>query len=191
MNGITFVAFDTETTGFSPTKNRVLEVGAVKFRDGKIIGEKTWLINPHQKIAYWARKAHGISNKELKDAPSFKGIYAEYEAFTKDCVLFAHNARFDVNFMGEEALRAGLPITTEPTLDTLHLFRNWWPDADSHTLGSLTEYLKIKTGVFHRATADARYTILIFNKGMKTRGNTYTYADLVADSGGEMFFSKE
>ena len=191
VSDITFVAYDTETTGFSPAKNRILEIGAVKFRNGQVIEEKSWLINPGQPISYWAREAHGISNEELTNCPTFKDIYPEFHAFIDGCVLFAHNARFDVGFIREEIARNGLEKDCEPTLDSLRLFRTWWPDLPSHTIGGLTEALQINTDVFHRALADTLYIIYIFNEGMKDRPADYNYGQLKADAGGPLFFIKE
>lgn len=190
VSDITFVAYDTETTGFSPAKERILEVGAVKFKDGKILEEKTWLINPNHKINYFAQKAHGLTKEELKEYPTYAEQFDEFSAFIKGTVLFAHNARFDVAFIREENKRNGLPQPCEPTLDTLHIYRAWWPDSASHTVKALTEQLDIETGVFHRATDDSRYTIKIFNAGVKEQPKGYTYGQLVKDAGGEMFFSK-
>jgi DNA polymerase III epsilon subunit family exonuclease len=190
VDDITFVAYDTETTGFSPYAERIIELGAVKFKNGKILEEKNWLIKPGKKISYWAEKAHGISNKQLEDSPSFVEVYPEFVEFAKDCVLFAHNATFDVGFLREEIARNKLKPMCEPTLDTLRLFRTWWPDSESHTVKSLTELLDIKTGVFHRATDDSRYTIKVFDAGLDEQPKKYAYSNLVQDAGGELFFSK-
>ncbi len=191
VSDITFVAYDTETTGFSPAKNRILEIGAVKFRNGKVLEEKSWLINPEQTISHWAREAHGISSETLTNCPTFKDIYPEFHAFIDGCVLFAHNARFDVGFFREEIARNGFEKDCEPTLDTLRLFRTWWPDLPTHTIGSLTEALQINTDVFHRALADTLYIVLIFNEGMKDKPADYNYEQLKADAGGPLFFIKE
>jgi DNA polymerase-3 subunit alpha (Gram-positive type) len=191
VSDVVFVAYDTETTGFSPNKNRILEIGAVKFCNGEILEEKSWLINPEQRIAYWAREAHGISNEDLAHCPVFKDIYAEFKAFTDGCVLMAHNARFDVGFIREEIARNPLDVAPEPTLDSMRLFRIWWPDLPSHTIGSLMEALKLDADVFHRALADTLYIVYIFNEGMKNKPADYTYGQLKEESGGELFFNKE
>ncbi|MDD2238203.1 MAG: 3'-5' exonuclease [Kiritimatiellae bacterium] len=191
VSDIVFVAYDTETTGFSPYKNRILEIGAVKFLNGEVLEEKSWLINPEQRIAYWAREAHGISNEELASCALFPEVYAEFAEFTKGCVLFAHNARFDVGFIREEIERNKLDVAQEPTLDSMRLFRTWWPDLPSHTIGNLTEALKINTDVFHRALADTLYIVYIFNEGMKDKPADYSYGQLKEESTGELFFIKE
>ena len=75
MENITFVIFDTETTGFSPVKDRLVEIGAVKVRDGKSLGEKTWLINPQRYIPSYVQAVHHITPEMIKNSPTFAQVY--------------------------------------------------------------------------------------------------------------------
>jgi len=188
LSDVTFVVFDTETTGFSPTKDRILECGAVKCRNGKIIEEKTWLINPEREIHYWAQQAHGITQEELTNQPTFKAFYPEFRDFIRGSVLVAHNARFDVSFMSEEIKRADFPIPRNRIIDSLKLFRKWFPDAKSHTLSELAAYAEIDADVFHRALADSRYVYLILDKQLEKRKDIKTLGDLYGDAGGTLKF---
>jgi DNA polymerase III epsilon subunit-like protein len=119
VKNVTFVAFDVETTGLSPYQERVIEIGAVKFRNGEIIEEREWLIKPDRPIHPMAQRTHNISMDELKDSPAFKDIYDEFMAFIDGSVLMAHNARFDVDFIREEMLRNDLPLPDAPVVDSL------------------------------------------------------------------------
>ena len=185
---VTFVAFDTETTGFSPTGDRIIEIGAVKFRNGKILAEKSWLINPGRWIPPWVIDVHGITNEDVKNKPSFKEIYPGFMEFVQGSVLMAHNARFDISFMAEEIRRAELPMLNNLVVDSLPLFRKWFPAARSYTLSEVAHYTEVDTGVLHRALADTVYVVLIFEKGLSKRVDQLRLGELYRESGGAMSF---
>ncbi|NCC51563.1 MAG: hypothetical protein EOM20_10140 [Spartobacteria bacterium] len=185
---ITFVSFDTETTGFGPKNQSILEIGAVKFKNGEVIEEKEWLINPPHPISYWAKNAHGITEDMLKDSPEFSAVFPEFKAFIGNAVLLAHNAQFDVAFMHEEIERIKAPPPPNPVLNSLAVFRAWFPEAESHSLEPLSSHLNITGGTYHRATADAYYVVDIFNEGIKRKPEPYTYGDLVRDAGQILHF---
>lgn len=158
-SNVLFVAFDTETTGFSPSKERLVELGAVKFKGDKIIEEKTWLINPGRPIPWHATQVHHISNEMVADKPSFKEIADEFVDFSSGAVLLAHNSAFDVNFLREEYKRNGKKGPINPVIDTLALSRKRFPDCERHNLETLVHYLNLDSGNYHRATDDARYLV--------------------------------
>lgn len=179
-----FVSFDTETTGFSPKKDRLVEIGAVKFRgDGEVLAVTNWLVNPQREVPYYATKVHGITTEMAAAAPLFVEIWPEFEAFCDDTVLLAHNAPFDVGFLRAELERVELDGPALPVLDTLPVFRKWFPHALSHSLGKLSIYLGVDGDVYHRAEADSFHVINIFNVGMKRR-KTLTLKRLECDAGG-------
>ena len=165
-----FVAFDTETTGFSQKNDRLVEIGAVKFRgDGDVLATTNWLINPKRAIPTYATQVHGITTEMAAQAPEFREIWPEFEAFCGDAVLLAHNAPFDIGFLRAELHRAQIKAPALPVIDTLPLFRKWFPHALSHSLEKLSTYLKISEEAYHRAEADSFHVINIFNVGMKRR----------------------
>jgi len=180
--------FDTETTGFSSRTDRIVEIGAVKFRGGKVIEKKSWLVNPQRKIPYWVQKIHGISNETVSDKPPFSQVYPEFEDFIRGSVLMAHNARFDVAFMAAEIARAKQAVPPNPVLDSLRLFRLWYPDSASHTLSDLAEHTDISAGRFHRGLADSMHVYLIFDKGLQARAAGMRFHDLVRQCGGALRF---
>lgn len=184
----TFVVFDCETTGLSPANDRVVEVGAVKFRDGKMIDEKTWLINPGRHIPPWVVKVHGIDDDMVKDQPGFKDIYPEFVSFIEDSVLMAHNARFDVSFIRSEIERNGLSQPRNLTIDSLYLFRKWFPETKSHKLKDVADAAQIKTSTLHRGMADSQYVFLIFEKALTTKDPKIKLSDLYTDCGGPLQF---
>ena len=165
-----FVAFDTETTGFSAKKDRVVEIGAVKFcGDGTVLASANWLINPQRNIPFYATKVHGITPEMTANAPSFAEVWPAFELFCVGSVLLAHNASFDMGFLRAELQRANLKIPPLVVADTLPLFRKWFPGASGHSLEKLITYLNVPGGTTHRAEADAFYIVNIFKAGMKSR----------------------
>jgi len=165
-----FVAFDTETTGFSPKKDRLVEIGAVKFRgDGEVLATTNWLVNPERSIPYYATEVHGITTERVVNAPVFLDVWPEFESFCGDAVLLAHNATFDVGFLKAELKRAKIEPPMLPVVDTLAVFRDWFPRAESHSLEPLSVYLGVSGDTYHRAEADAFYIVHIFKIGMKHR----------------------
>lgn len=188
VSNVVFVAFDTETTGFSPSQDRIVEIGAVKFCNGNVLEEKSWLINPGRKIPYWATQVHGITNEDVANKPSFKEIYSEFEEFTRGCVLMAHNARFDVSFMAEEIKRAGFTLPNNLVVDSLPLFRKWFPASRSFTLADVANYTEVDTDILHRALADTLYVVRIFEKGLSRLETRLRLGELYQISGGPLSF---
>ncbi len=188
VSNVTFVVFDTETTGFSPTTDRIVEVGAVRFRNGRVIEEKSWLINPGRKIPYYAWRVHGISDDMVKDAPPFKDFYADFQNFIQGTVLMAHNARFDVSFLSAELKRNDQTPPKNLVIDSLSLFRQWFPQAKSFTLADIAVTAKVHVDVLHRALADSMYVFLIFDKGLKEHDSAVHLRDIYDQCGGPLRF---
>jgi DNA polymerase III epsilon subunit len=192
ISDLDFVAFDTETTGLNPRKDRVVEIAAVKFRDGKVVGKKSWLINPDRSIPYWVQRVHGITPAMVADKPSFKEVLPEFAAFVQDSVLVAHNARFDVSFMGEEIRRSNGAVPVNQVLDSLALFRNWFPEARSYSLTAMADRLGIEPqGAFHRAMADSMYLALAMNKGLERKESSARLSELITEAGGALTLAKK
>ena len=185
LAGATFVAFDTETTGFSPANERIIEIGAVKYRDGKIVASTHWLINPG--IPINNSSVHHITDEMVSGHPPFADTYKAFVRFVGDSVLLAHNASFDVRFMQAEIERNHLEPLPNPVIDSLALFRKWYPATPSHKLGALAEQLDVPTGSQHRAEDDSRTLVLIFGQWLEQHPSL-TLGQLRADANGFYFF---
>jgi DNA polymerase III epsilon subunit family exonuclease len=179
-----FTAFDTETTGFSPKNDRLIEIGAVRFRgDGEVLSVTNWLLNPQMPIPFYATEVHGIATEMVTNAPVFSTVWPEFAAFCQDSILLAHNATFDTGFLRAELDRAGIPAPAFPIGNTLPLFRRWFPQAASYSLEPLSLFLGVQGDSYHRAAADAFHIINIFNEGLKSRPGM-NLRQLEADAGG-------
>jgi len=179
-----FSAVDIETTGFSPKKDRIIEIGVVKLRGTAEVGRTNWLVNPGIPVPASAVSVHGITSEMLKDSPAFAKAVPAFADFIGDSVLLIHNARFDTAFFGAELARAGIPAPTNIVIDTLPVCRKWFANTRRHGLESITEYLGIAVVRRHRAVDDAGALAAVFAAGLKTQPAAISLADLVAAAGG-------
>ncbi len=181
--GAVFVAFDTETTGLSTRRDRIVEIAAVKFRGAETLEQRAWLVNPHAPIPEAARSVHGITDDMVAHAPDFESVFPEFAAFAGDAVLLAHNATFDAGILRSELRRCGLGGISNAVVDTRALFRRWYPSAGRYTAGALADYLHVPTGRLHRAEGDAGLLRELVRSGFTNLPPRATVADLVRQAG--------
>jgi len=157
-----FVAFDTETTGISPHRDAVIEIGAVRFSDG-IPGESfSELIDPGRPIPRGATRIHGITDEMVSSSPQIGEVLPRFAEFCGALPLVAHNARFDFKFINAAVRRLACAAPTGPVLDTLTLSRKLWPGLPNYQLGTLVRVFQVPCGRFHRAAEDALYCGHVF-----------------------------
>ncbi|CCJ33529.1 PolC-type DNA polymerase III [Caloramator australicus] len=159
----TFVVFDIETTGFNPIRDEIIEIGAVKVKDFKIIDRFSALINPQKIISNEIIKLTGITNEMLIDKPKIDVVLPKFLEFIGDAPVVAHNAKFDTGFIREKS--KNLNLNFENTIiDTLTLSRWLLPDLKKHKLNVVAEHLGVTLENHHRAVDDAEATANIFIK---------------------------
>lgn len=158
-----FVVFDIETTGFSPVQNQIIEIGAVKIVDGKMTEKFSSFVNPKVPIPFKIEKLTGINDTMVVNSPTISKVLPEFLEFSKDCVLVAHNASFDMSFVLENASVMG--VKTDYTyLDTVALARVLLPHHAKYTLDAVAKILGVSLENHHRAVDDAMATAEIFEK---------------------------
>lgn len=162
----TFVVFDIETTGFSPIKNRIIEIGAVKVVKGEITETFSEFINPGIPIPYRITKLTSITDKDVEGAPSVEAILPMFLEFCKGAILVAHNSRFDTSFIRENAKRLGLEYDFT-VVDTLGLARALLPKLHNYKLDTICKELSVSLENHHRAVDDATATGECFVKLLK------------------------
>ncbi len=150
-----FVAFDIETTGFSPDNDNIIEIGAVKIKDGKIIDTFSALINPNRKLSSKIIEITNITDDMLCGKPSIEEVLPEFIKFCDKSILVAHNASFDISFINKNCKRQGFNHNFT-VVDTLQLSRMLYTDLKKHKLDSVCKYLKISLLNHHRASDDAK-----------------------------------
>ena len=158
-----FVVFDIETTGFSPVNNKIIEIGAVKIRQGEITDRFSVFVNPGVPIPFEIEKLTSINDSMVMDAPPIEVILPQFLDFCQDAVLVAHNANFDMSFIMENAKRQGLSRKFT-FVDTLGIARVLLTHQAKHTLDAVAKTLSISLENHHRAVDDAECTAHIFLK---------------------------
>jgi DNA polymerase III subunit epsilon len=157
----TFVCFDIETTGLNPQKEKIIEIGAQKVVDGKIVGHFSELINPREPLSNVITNLTGISDSMLKDAETEETVINKFLEFASDFILIGHNIKFDYSFVKEAAKRQKLSFERFG-IDTLEISRKMHRDLESRSLESLCRYYQINNNHAHRAYDDAKATTLLY-----------------------------
>jgi DNA polymerase III epsilon subunit family exonuclease len=180
-----FTFLDVETTGLSPRTARVCEVAAISFRGADRVSTLAELINPGQPIPPEVSRIHGITDAMVKDCPQFGGVAPRLLAMLEGSVIVAHNAEFDLGFLGMEFERVGLKFPQLPVLDTLILARKHWK-FQSNRLGNIAKELNISNENWHRALSDVEMTRKIFDHFIAAfrAAGAATVADLIKKNGG-------
>lgn len=152
------VAIDLETTGLDAAQDAIIEVGAVRIRNGEIVDEFSTMVNPDSSIPEHVTHITGIQQQDVQNAPYIEAVLPQISAFVKDAPVIAHNISLDMGFLRDrhKILRHNL------TIDTYDLVSVLMPSAPRYNLNSLTQQLGIKLENAHRALGDARATALLY-----------------------------
>ena len=149
------VVIDVETTGFDPKMTDLLEVAAVKIKGTKIVDRWSTLVNPGRPIV--GNQMHGITDADVKDAPSAKEAVDQLLGFVGDAKVVGHNVGFDLGFV-EAAKGDGFRFAPGSYLDTLVIAREGYPGSESYKLADLAKFFGVELSQRHRALPDAEAT---------------------------------
>jgi len=152
-----YVALDLETTGLDANKDAIIELGALRFRDGEILEKFSQVVNPGRPIPYNIQQLTGISQAEANAAPPLAQVAAAFRRFVGDAPVVGHNVAFDIGFMRTHDL-----YNFNPLLDTFELALITLPGLPSYKLGRIAEHLGVSLENAHRAYDDAEATMHIF-----------------------------
>ena len=159
----TYVVFDLETTGFSPDKNKIIEIGAVKVAGGKITDRFSTFVNPEVPIPFRIEELTSIKDDMVIDAPKIEEILPKFMQFCEGAIMVAHNAEFDMSFIKKNCKDQG--IDREFTIiDTVALARILLPNLNRFKLDTVAKALNVSLENHHRAVDDAACTAEIFVK---------------------------
>lgn len=167
LRSLIFTVFDTETTGLLPHKDEIVQIGAVRVVNGRIIAGETldMLVNPGMSIPRSATQIHKISDHMVAGAPPITEVAREFHGFARDSVIVAHNAPFDMAFLRRHAQSTGVQWT-HPILDTVLLSAIIFGQSEEHTLDALCNRLdvSIEKRLRHTAIGDAAATAQVLCK---------------------------
>lgn len=156
-----YVALDIETTGLNPDKDSIIEIGAVRYQNGKPIETFSSLIKPPVRVSSRITEITGISNEMLMNERECCEVLKEFLAFIKDDVIMGHNVQFDYSFLKVQATRQGFDFTKK-AIDTLYLAKKLHQDLTSRSLGAMCAYYGIVNEHAHRAYDDAKACARIY-----------------------------
>ena len=153
-----FIVLDLETTGSHPMNNEIIEIGAVKVREGKIVDTFSQLVYPKEDIPEFVSTLTGITTDMVADAPPIEKVLPEFIKFCADHVIVGHNViLFDYRMLKAKANRQGYTFE-KSALDTLIIARKCLANLPSRKLGDLCHYYEIELIHAHRALDDAKAT---------------------------------
>ena len=187
--GKNLVSLDLETTGLSPGKDKIIEIGAVKTdSNGNQIEEFNSLVNPGILISDFIENLTGISNDDVLSSLKFADIVDEFQSFLDDSIIIGHNIEFDLRFLSEEGLKLNNKF-----VDTWRFSQIMLPDLLDLSLGSICNYLNINQQNAHRALSDAKFTLEVFlllSEKYKNLDNKLQTAicNIISGKDNELFF---
>ena len=163
-----FIAVDLETTGLDPARDAIIEVAAIKFRNGQILDEWSSLVNPYRSIPSFITKLTGIDQSMVDEANDLFTLRPEIEEKLADGILVGHNVGFDLGFLNAENFALGSHRADTSVLASILL-----PTRGSYSLSSLSRFLDLREPGDerdHRALGDARRTYRLFTALQKRAG---------------------
>jgi DNA polymerase III epsilon subunit family exonuclease len=159
-----FIVADIETTGFSATKDKIIEISAIKIhRNSNNHNTLTALINPGIRIPAKITKITGITDKMVRGEGKIEDELKEFLHFFGELPLVFYNASFDMKFLKEAAKMIGREINNE-VIDALQIARMAFPNLTNHKLSTVANHLNISTEGAHRALNDCAITLQVFNR---------------------------
>ncbi|MEE1237164.1 MAG: exonuclease domain-containing protein, partial [Turicibacter sp.] len=201
-----YVVYDVETTGFSTNYDVIIEIAAVKIKNGAIIDELSDFANPHRRLSLKTIELTHILQSDVDNAPELEDVMRRFKEWSEDCILVAHNAAFDMGHLHATYKRFNLGECTNPVIDTLaaarvmyhHQFGVYWNYATDATidekfkrkmkrfnLKALSKFFKVDLTQHHRAIYDARATgqafILLLKDMMKLGIKTHDEINNLVD----------
>jgi len=171
---IPYVVFDFETTGLKADTESIIEIGAVRYKDGNEVESFSELVNPLKPIPAQASAVNKIYDNDVADAPTLSEVLPNFLKFISGAVLVAHNASFDTRFLSAAIKQLKIGDLDNYVMDTLTLSRNLHPQHGSHSLAAICERMNINNADAHRAVHDARATAKVlqeFLTELQTKGN--------------------
>lgn len=156
-----YIAFDIETTGLNPAQDEIIEIGALKVRDGKVKERFMEFACPREAISPVITDLTGITNEMVACSRCSRDVVRDFLDFCEEDILIGHNVIFDYSFVKVSALSQGQSFE-KSGIDTLKIARKVHKDLESKSLGSLCKYYQIENQAAHRAYHDALATAKLY-----------------------------
>jgi len=165
LTDATYVVYDLETTGLSSNYDEIIEIAAVKMKNGVFIDEFSTYVKPKREIPRYITELTGITNDDVRGAPPIETAIVDFYNFLNGSILVAHNASFDNSHLYRNLKDVGLYTGPIPSIDTMQLARVRYGDKlKTFNLKALTKFFDVELAQHHRAIYDAKATAEVFQK---------------------------
>ena len=168
------VFLDVETTGSSPSNSRILEIGALRVENGKVVKQINQVLDPEEPVPPWITDLTGIHEQETYGQPVFAAMLGELEHLLSDAIFIAHNVSFDYSFMRSEYSKLGRSFDMD-RLCTVRLSRALYPKERSHRLDAVISRHGYEVTNRHRAYDDAEVLHKFYYDSLLQFGSDYFY----------------
>jgi len=174
LKDASYVVLDLETSGLSARYDRIIEFGACKYKNGTIVDEVDFFVNPDIPLSKVTTTLTGITDEDVQGGKPIKQALKDIIEFCQDCILVTHNALFDYGFINEALRKNNMPLMTNPVIDTLPLSRYMYTDIKYHSLGAVSRRVKVDydEDSAHRAIYDAQVLLNVWMVMESTLLNT-------------------
>ncbi len=156
-----YIIFDLETTGLDAKLDKIIEIGALKYKNNELVEEFSVLVNPKVKLPPVITKITGLTDEDLKEQKTIEKVLPEFLTFIEDLPLIAHNSEFDLGFIEENIQRLGLNMIENKNIDTVEIARKYIPKAYNYKLETLKKYFHLEYGS-HRSVDDCKTTNYVY-----------------------------
>lgn len=157
-----YVCIDLETTGLDPKRNKIIEIGAVRVVNNKIVEEWESFVNPNEQLEEHITELTGICDGQLLHAPGIEEVLPKVLALTESAVLLGHRVLFDYSFLKKAAVDSRISYERDG-IDTLKIARKYLGNLESRSLEYLCRHYGIRHRA-HRALEDARATVELYQR---------------------------
>lgn len=159
-----YTVIDIETTGLDPSVDEIIELAAIRVRNGEISDSFSSLVKPSSPVSSFIASFTGIDNDMLADASSVNKVLPQYLNFIGDDIVVGHNVHFDINFIYDNAMKCmGIPFVND-LLDMLRISRQKIHDVSDHSLSAMLSYFNIHPETAHRALKDCESTMILYQR---------------------------
>ncbi len=158
-----YIVLDIETTGFDVLSQKIIEIAALKVKDGEIIDKFQSFVYSDIAIPYRILQLTGIANADVLNAPRIDNVLPDFVNFAKGYIVIGHNVRFDLSFIYHNCRQLNIDYDTS-FIDTLRFSRELFPELDHHRLSDVCELLSVENAYEHRALTDCLATQECFAK---------------------------
>ena len=153
-----FVALDIETTGFDFQNDEIIEIGAVKYKEGSASEQFSVFIKPEKEVPLFIKQLTHITDEQLAGGEKIRDALKSLRNFIGDKILVCHNASFDIGFLNVKLQDCDLPRISNRIFDTLEISKIYLPFVFNHKLGTVAKFFELNLENAHRAIYDAEVT---------------------------------